>query len=725
MADAVPEATTSVGVLGRTTTRGTVDSTLDRTVGAVLRRRARQSPDEPLVKCGGDWLTAAELDARADLVAAGLAALGVGPGDRVAMLSENRQELIETIFGCARAGAVQVPLNYWLKGEFLRHQLVDSAPRVLVCDEHGAAAAGPFLREAGISEVIAAGSGRAAGGPDEALPVRTRTWESLLALGAPGRAPADEPGPDALAAIMYTSGTTGAPKGCTLAHSYFTAVAAAYGAAGWARPGDRVLSSMPLFHAGGQIVTLLTALLNDGSACIEPSFSARAFMRRSREEQATRIQGVAAMALALLAQPPDPDDRRHRLRLAIFGPLTPDQQQAFEQRFAVPLTGETYGQTECNAVSVSSVDGPRNRSSAGRPVPGVEVRIVDAAGEPVSVAAHGEIVVRPRGTRAPTFFRGYWNNPAATLAAQAELWHHTGDHGYVDADGFLHFVDRARDSLRRRGENVSSVELEQAIRGHEAVADVAVTAVPSPMGDDDIRASIVLRPGHRLDPAALFGWLAASLPYFAVPRYVDVRDDLPTNAVGRVQKQRLRAEGVPAGCWDFESMGRQIPRSQRRATPPEQHVSQHPETTSGPPTEPGYTLDYTVPASKLVPDLYPEFAEFAAMPRVFASGYLVGLIEQACMLLGDPIATTPDSFTVGARFDLTHETPSVVGSRLRVHVRLTTARGRRLEFAVRVDDGDEVVSRGTHTRYVVGRARFDAGLEARRARLRPAPGGVS
>ena len=147
------------------------------------------------------------------------------------------------------------------------------------------------------------------------------------------------------------------------------------------------------------------------------------------------------------------------------------------------------------------------------------------------------------------------------------------------------------------------------------------------------------------------------------------------------------------------------------------------EPTQTVPAEPEYTLDYTVRADKLVPQLYPEFPEFAAMPAVFASGFLIGLVEQACMALGDPVATGPDSFTVGAQFELTHETPSVVGSRLRVHVRLTSIRGRRLDFAVRVSDGDEVVSRGTHTRYVVDRASFDAGLAARRAKLHPAPDG--
>jgi crotonobetaine/carnitine-CoA ligase len=211
---------------------------------------------------------------------------------------------------------------------------------------------------------------------------------------------------------------------------------------------------------------------------------------------------------------------------------------------------------------MADAEAPRRPGALGTPTDHVEVALVDADDHPVSVGEVGEIGVRPRHPDA--MYAGYWGNPEATVKTWRNLWHHTGDLARSDADGNLSFVDRKKDAIRRRGENVSSVEVEVALRGHPSVASVAVYAVPSPLGEDDIMAAVVLAPGSELDPGEVFRFCQANLPYFAIPRYLDVRPSLPLNALGRVMKHALRDEGVTATTWDFEALGLAVPREERR-----------------------------------------------------------------------------------------------------------------------------------------------------------------
>jgi crotonobetaine/carnitine-CoA ligase len=189
--------------------------------------------------------------------------------------------------------------------------------------------------------------------------------------------------------------------------------------------------------------------------------------------------------------------------------------------------------------------------------------VVDDDDMEVPPGTVGEIVVRPANADV-FFFQGYWNKPEATLESFRNLWHHTGDYGYVDDDGDVFFVDRKKDSVRRRGENVSSFEVEAAILEHPGVVQVAITAVPSPLGEDDIRASIVTAADITLEPEKLFAFFREQLPYFAIPRYVDIRESLPVNAMGRVMKDLLSEEGVPESAWDLEALGFTVPRDERR-----------------------------------------------------------------------------------------------------------------------------------------------------------------
>lgn len=529
------------------------------TVDAVFRERVRRDPDARFVDCGG-WVTFAELDARTDRLAAGLADLGVRAGDRIALVVPNRIEMVELLIASAKLGAVQVPLNYWLKGEFLRYQLADCGARVLVADALGLAAAAPLLDATEINRVVALDDPE----PGVAAGVEVVRYADVVAAAAGRTPPERASAPSDLLSILYTSGTTALPKGCMLSSGYYVSVGRSYGERGWVVPGDRVYTAYPLFHASGQMVTLMAALVSDASIVFAHEFHASTFMADARAAGATVVNGVGPMGQAVLEQPPRPDDADCAFRLAVWVPLPPESQERFEARFATPVMSDGYGQTECVPITAGDVREPRRRGTSGRVAPLVDVRIVDADDAEVPPGEAGEIVVRPRVPDAT--YRGYWNKPDETIGAWSNLWHHTGDFGRLDADGFLTFVDRKKDVIRRRGENVSSLQLEGVIRAHPLVADVAVCAVPSDLGDDEIKACVVPGPGGTLTPEDLFAYLRDKVPYFAVPRYVQLRDGLPVNALERVMKHVLRAEGVGDGVWDLEALGLVVPRDERRGT---------------------------------------------------------------------------------------------------------------------------------------------------------------
>jgi carnitine-CoA ligase len=512
-------------------------------VGELLRERASARPHHLFLWCGDERRTFAELDARSDALAAGLAQLGVARGDRVAFLSASRIEVLDLFFACAKLGAIHVPLNAFLKGDFLAYQLADSGACALVADQAGIAAVAPVRdRCPELRHVVAL---------DEAD-------ASLAAAGPP---PKPEVAPSDVLSILYTSGTTGMPKGCMLAHGWYTAAAASSKAMLDYREGDVICTALPLFH-GWALGIVGACLVHGMTGVIEPSFSPASMLDRLAATGATVFAGVGMMGLALLGLPESEADRRHALRVAFMIPFSPDQQRAFEDRFRVPVFSQMYGQTEAGSISFSRLQGPQNPSSVGLPSPSFEVRLVDDDDREVPTGGVGEIAIRP--TVPLALFRGYWRKPEDTIAAWRNLWHHTGDFGRLDTEGFLYFVDRKKDAIRRRGENVSSVQVEAAIVAHPKIAEAAVHAVPSAMTEDEIKACLVLVPDAQVTPAELFGFFAERLPYFAVPRYVEVVEALPKTATMRVQKHLLRERGITAQTWDLEEMGLTVARAQRR-----------------------------------------------------------------------------------------------------------------------------------------------------------------
>ncbi len=531
----------------------------ERVVGELLRAQARVTPEARFLTCGEHELGFGALDRRSDEVAAGLWAAGVGQGDRVAIVCLNRVEMLELFFGVAKLGAIQVPLNAFLKGEFLRYQLADCKASALVVDAAALEAVAPMLSTLKDLRLLVT--------LDEHPPVRVppvvrACSYAEVTAAASGPAPAVQVAPADLMSIVYTSGTTGQPKGCMLSHGYYARVGRVSGDASELAVDDVMWTALPMFHGAARMMILTAGLLRGLPVVIDPQFSASGFLARARQVGATIFSGVGAMGSALLGTEGSSEDRAHQLRAIALIPFPAERQHALAERFGVDVRAELFGQTECVPITYSPVSGPRNRASCGRPAPDLDVALLDDDDRQVAPGQVGEICARPREPL--SMFSGYWGKPEATVEASRTLWHHTGDYGRAVEDGFIVFVDRKKDAVRRRGENVSTQELEAAIGLHPAIAEVAAHAVPSAATDDDIKVCLVLAAGSEVTPAELFSFFKERLPFFAIPRYVEVVPELPKNAVARVLKHELRKRPMTDAVWDFEALGLTVGRDERR-----------------------------------------------------------------------------------------------------------------------------------------------------------------
>jgi carnitine-CoA ligase len=496
--------------------------------------------------------TFAEMDARSDQVAAGIAALGVEKGDRVATLAPNRVELLELFYGLAKAGAAQVPLNAFLKGDFLRHQLAQSRAKVLIMDASGREALEPLRSEL----------------PDLEQVVMLDEAESkeipYSQLSDAGESPPDlELTAADTMSVVYTSGTTGLPKGCVAPHGYYCRSGDIIGTALEVGDDDVEFSGLPLFHSGGRLVCVALPLLFGIPTYIQGQFSASSYFADAKACGATLMIAVGPMGAAVLATPPSDADRDHKVSRIMCAPVTIAGQEAFRERFGVDPWVDVFGQSECMPVMATPLSSPdRDPKGCGIAAPDLEVALLDDEGRPVPDGTAGEICVRPREPYA--MFDGYFERPEATVSAYRGLWYHTGDYGKQLESGAYAFVDRKKDSLRRRGENISSLELEAAINSHPRIAESAVIAHPSELGEDDVKAVVVPADGGELEPSELFEFFKDNLPYFAIPRYVEPTDALPKNGVGRVMKHVLRDKGNSDDTWDFDQLGLTVSKSERR-----------------------------------------------------------------------------------------------------------------------------------------------------------------
>ena len=375
------------------------------------------------------------------------------------------------------------------------------------------------------------------------------TWDDALAAADAELQPAAGTA-DSVCLFIYTSGTTGPSKGVVVTQQYLTSAARRLATAHGYTSEDRLYSATPLFHVSGSISVVLQSLVSGVTAVLDSAFSPTATWDRVRKYQATVFIGVGPMMMMLLGLPEDPSDAELPLRIIAAVPIPADLCPVIERRYSCRLAA-IYGMTEAFPMILTDPAEETVPGSSGTSNPDFEILLMDPDGNEVPVGEVGEVVCRPR--RPHVMFREYFGRPEATVEQTADLWFHTGDAGRFDQDGNFFFVDRKKDAIRRRGENISSFEVEMAVARHPAVAEVAAHPVPSPLGEDDVKICVVLAPDGTVTAEELYEHCVAHMPRFALPRYIEFVEALPKNAVGRVQKFKLRESSVTERTWDKQS----------------------------------------------------------------------------------------------------------------------------------------------------------------------------
>jgi len=502
----------------------------DDTVWTLVERRARLAGDAPRLTFvdgeGPDRVTGwGALARRAEAAAARLAGAGVEPGQRVALFGLNSAGYLAALFGIARLGAVAVPLNALLTPPEIAWQLTDAGAVALV----GEAGAVARLDEA-------AGLGGFTG-PRLALEGEAPGWPALEGDGPTGGLPAP-PGPDDVFEILYTSGTTGHPKGVMLSHRSMASEADSVASYWAARPDDVFLAVLPLFHVNAQLVTLLPALATGAGLVVARAFSAGGWIDLVRRHGVTVSSIVGTQVRMIMATPERPDDAATGLRCVPYGLNVPEAMwAAFERRFGAPLCN-IYGLTEAVAVATAApLYGDRRIPSVGRPGRGRAVAVFDEDGKELPPGAVGEI--RIRGRRGLSLMVGYHGRSEETAAVFDGEWLRTGDLGRLDEEGYLYFVDRAKDVIKRAGENVSASEVERVLAEFPGVAEAAVVGRPDPIRDEAVVAFVVPVAGG-LDVGALDAHCRAQLARFKVPEEYVVVGALPKTSIGKIEKKTLR-----------------------------------------------------------------------------------------------------------------------------------------------------------------------------------------
>ena len=514
------------------------------TVLAVLRRAVDADADATFLDFAGRTCSYGALYQRAMRLANGLRGQGVEPGDRVVTLLDSNVDAVAAWFGINAAGAISVPVNTAYKGEFLRHQIADAGARLVIAEPDYAA------RVAEVADRLPPGLRVFRRGPDDTLDGLCADNDS-----DPGLVP--EPGD--LTMLVYTAGTTGPSKGCMISHNYACNLARQSNELATRRPGETVWTPQPLFHLNATATGVLTSALLTSAVSVYPRFSLSRFWD-DIERSGARMVSLLGSAISLVALMPETEAMRRchgQLRIAYGAPFPGDMVRIWRERFGAEVAGAPgYGLSEASMIVTAALTADPVPDASGRRNADFDVRIVDEHDHELPPGSVGEIICRP--LRPQVMFSGYWNRPEATLGLLRNLWLHTGDLGKFDEAGNFYFVDRKKDYLRRRGENISSYELESTFLRHPEVREVAVHAVASEVSEDDVKVTVVLVSGSGLTERELCVWAIERLPYFAVPRYVEFRDQLPKNPVGRVLKYQLREQGRTGATWDREESDVQL-----------------------------------------------------------------------------------------------------------------------------------------------------------------------
>lgn len=513
------------------------------TWSGLLRTRASVAPDSVVLAYGDRELTYGELDTQATRVAAGLIASGLKPGDSVGIFLTNCPEYLIASYGLNRAGLVRVSINTSFKASFLSYPMELTNVRLLITES--------FLLPAllsirdDLSKLLTIVFVDAVPSESSKIPTTSISWDELLASGNPAPTlPAI--GPSDTSEIIFTSGTTGRSKGILSPNLQGVIFAKEAANAFNLNPRDRLYTCMPLFHGMAQFTTSLAAIYAGATIVLAKSFSVSRFWSEIRENRATQASALGSMLHMLLTPPPSPKDREHLVTRLFSAPAPADVLYRFERRYGTHII-EGYGMSEIKNVLYNPIVG-RKIGSMGRPTPTSIVEIHDDEGNKLAPGGIGEIVYRPKV--ANIMAKGYLGEPEKSLASMRGLWWRTGDMGYMDEDGYFFFFDRTSDRLRRRGENISSHEVERTLSTFPGISEVAAIAARSEVGEDEVMVVMEASDPPNIDLKGVLQHCIDNMPRFMVPRYYRLVKVMPRTLTGKVTKNELRNEGITRDTWD-------------------------------------------------------------------------------------------------------------------------------------------------------------------------------
>lgn len=510
----------------------------DRNLRDLLDERTARHPEktwlvyEDAAGAVLEW-TYLQFTQRVDELAAGLAALGVGKGDRVTIHLRNSPEVVEAWFALATLGAVFVPSNVANTAGEIAHVVSYSESVAVITQPQFADVVARAVTDCPtVRHTLMA---RTDSAPDGTLLLD----DQRVAGGAP---PAVDVGPDDVMEMIFTSGTTARPKGVLLTHANALHSGERSSRALLLDASERCLTSLPVFHVNAQSLTVLSALTVGGTCIVLEEYRATKFWDQVRAHRATQLSLVAMQARTLLAQPPRDTDAEHDVRRVFYAlNITTEERDTFEKRYGVELING-YGLSEAmTLVTIAPVFGPKRWPSIGLPLHDRVVKLVDPEGNEVPQGEVGELVVQGRPGR--TLMLGYHNDPEATARTLVDGWLHTGDNAYADERGYLYFFDRGKDMIKRAGENVSTVEVESVLLDHPEIVEAAVIGVADPIRDEAVKAFVALAEGSTLSVEQIQEFCASRLARFKVPTIVEIRDELPKTSIGKIEKKLLRGGG--------------------------------------------------------------------------------------------------------------------------------------------------------------------------------------
>jgi crotonobetaine/carnitine-CoA ligase len=512
-------------------------------VEILFRQRAADHPDATWLNWEGTQISWGDSLSNIQRVANGLVELGLRAGDRVAILLPNCPEFLWTHFATVFCGALSVPVNTSQRGHVLRHILTDCEAAIAVVSAELA----PVVLDArpkSLRSVVVVGDA-----PGDTIPF------DVVAAAADREPEIDVHQPTGGLGIMYTSGTTGPPKGVVATGYDLTPLEEMLELAG-VHPGETMYTPLPLFHGNALVVSVLGSIMCDAQIALDSKFSASRFWDRCREVGAVQFNALGGMMSILLKQPERPDDADNPVRVVLSAGAPADRWVEFEQRFGVRIV-EWFGMVDAPGILINREG---RIGSIGKPVAGLEYRVVDDDDHPLPAGRVGELTFRHEKGQLTHYHR----QPEATAHAYRNGWFHSGDLAEQDEDGFFFYRGRKKESMRRRGENISAWEIETVLNAHPAVLESAAYGVPSELGEDEVMVSLVLREGYHAEPAELLDHCDGKMAAYAVPRYIDVTDALPKTGTHRIQYAALKETGITPTTWDRDRAARQNELTTRR-----------------------------------------------------------------------------------------------------------------------------------------------------------------